>query len=197
MSSLTSIELFWWATSYARTSMMSSRHHYILWSLARKNTTSCVSIRICSNLRIDARLGPVSVFSAAVPPLIRQFSTGFPQGFAQARIHAIPQEIHRFSTGFAHGFRMRNQQSNARAFSSAFSCDFREEVADASRKKKGEKQAESEICGKVGRVLAERTTRCGGGESAVHTECGTWNNLPRAERIRARAVPHPSCHPGA
>ena len=87
-------------------------------------------------------------FSAAVPPHFRQFSTVFPQDFAQredAKSSAFRPVLHSNCICFELQF----SSAMAWRFSSAFSSSFPNATSRLGRWKKGEKQAESKNCGKA------------------------------------------------
>src|SRR5688572_18804550 len=92
-------------------------------------------------------MSPRMRFSAAVPLHFRQFSTVFPQSFAQrndAKSSAFRPVLHTNCTRFQWLFSSTMQVD----FSSAFSMSFPNATSRLGRWKKGEKQAESKNCGK-------------------------------------------------
>jgi hypothetical protein len=123
----------------------------------RTTTTSCGPLEkehhILRNyshlqqLRWDRAVGLGSGFSTSVPPLIRQFSTAFPQAFAQGRSSGFPRK----STGSSHDLRCffvaKISIRKGRIFISFF-VRFPRESGGLSRIKKGVIGAESEVCGK-------------------------------------------------
>lgn len=112
--------------------------------IIKTNTTSCVSIREFNNLHGPVRHSP----SSRNPPVLRWFSARSQQDF-HSLLHKLdlressenPPLLHMFYELFS----SRLSTELTRPFSSAFSCFFRQR----SERKKGEKQAECEICGKA------------------------------------------------
>jgi hypothetical protein len=102
-------------------------------------------------LRTIHVVGLGSGFSASVPPLIRQFSTVFPQAFAQGGSSGFLRKSIHSSQDLRRFFVAKISIRNARIFISFF-VRFPRGNGGLSRMKKGVSGAESEVCGKVGRT---------------------------------------------
>ncbi|HYH07225.1 MAG TPA: hypothetical protein VEK11_09240 [Thermoanaerobaculia bacterium] len=102
--------------------------------------------------------------STAYPRVSLRNSTGFSTG----RIRGNPQQIARFSTGNTHDLRTLFRRVRRRDFQQDFRMIFGPE--------KGEKQAEWADCGKA--AFDDEGHKMWGVREEVHTQCGTWNNLP-------------------
>jgi hypothetical protein len=90
-------------------------------------------------------MGPtqgVESFSAAVPPLIRRFSTGNPQRFTQGRTRGFLRKSAYFPPDL-HDFSLRFSSMIGLTISSAFSCLIPELLADGAGEKSGERRAEA------------------------------------------------------
>ena len=113
-----------WATSYARTRAMSREGPLHLAVHYTKNTTYRVTIRLYSNLTERVRLGPAHAF----PPGFRRLSASSRQAFHRV-LHKpsrrLSSENPRLSHKFYAHFSYEKSSTKRRAFSSAFSCDFR------------------------------------------------------------------------
>ena len=124
--------------------------------------------------------------------VFRHASTGYPMvsrrnstGFCTRAFSRNPQQFRGFFTCFAHDCRAEYQQRNG--------ADFHQLFRAFSFWKKGEKQAESIICGKAD--LSGLYHYIWGSRTGVHTECGTWNIFPVAVSTcrlrRLRRILHP------
>jgi hypothetical protein len=143
-----------------------------LGDVKRGTTTSCGARReehdivcnysILQQLRQTPAAGSASRFSASLPPLIRQFSTAFPQGFAQAS----PSTFLRKSAPFTHDLRLifvgEISIYSESIFISFFVC-FPRSSSGLSRKKNGRKRSGIRNLRKS-RERPEGGTRCWGRE---------------------------------
>ena len=105
-----------------------------------RNTTASISYSFPVTSMVGPAMTEGVVFrraSTAYPRLSHRNSTAF----CTRPFSRIPQKIHLFFAGFAHHFRVQYQQSRRTNFHQLFRV--------FSTRKKGEKQAESKICGKT------------------------------------------------
>lgn len=157
-----------------------------LGDVKRGTTTSCGARRkehdiVCNysllqQLRRTSAAGSGRRFSASVPPLIRQFSTAFPQGFAQVP----PSTFLRKSACFTHDLRrifVGEINIDRKLIFISFFVRFPRDGSGLSRRKNGRKCSGIRICGKVGRSR-KGGTRCWGREG------GCTHNVARGTIFR-------------
>ena len=122
--------------------------------------------------------GSGTLFSARVPPVIRQFSTGFPQSFAQDFARGVLRKSSAFPQVLRVFFVREIRSHCARIFISFF-MSFPERRGRLSRRKNGRKQGGIRNLRKSRRAVSA-TTRCRGaaGGCTQNVARGTFCRLP-------------------